>query len=69
MVISIKLVLSLPNSFLQEIKHISKSEFAKFFEALNYEYGINGFPKNLKKAFSMYRDNANISLDNFNKSS
>ena len=45
------------------LEFISKSEFAKFFEALNYEYGINGFPKNLKKAFSMYRDNANISLD------
>ena len=42
---------------------ISKSEFALFFKALDYEYGINGQTKNIQKAFSMYQYQANNSTD------
>ncbi len=38
-------------------------EYSKFFEALNYEYGINGCPLNLKIAFDIYKNSANNSTD------
>ena len=34
---------------------ISKSEFKNFFEALNYEYGINNYPQDIQKAFEIYK--------------
>ena len=42
---------------------ISKSEFKKFFEALNYEYGVNNYPLDIKKAFSIYKNCANNTTD------
>ena len=42
---------------------ISKSEHSKFFEGLNYEYGINNKPKNIKKAFEIYKQQADNSTD------
>ena len=41
------------------LEFISKSEFKVFFEALDYEYGINGKKIDLNKAFSMYQEMAN----------
>ena len=49
------------NRFLQ---FISKSEYSKFFEALDYEYGINGQIKDIKKAFSIYKNQADNTTDN-----
>ena len=45
------------------LEFISRSEFISFFEALNYEYGTNDFPKDIKKAFSIYKKQANDSTD------
>ena len=45
------------------LEFISKSEYAHFFEALNYEYGINGQNKSIVTAFSMYKEQANNSTD------
>ena len=42
---------------------ISKSEFSKFFEGLNYEYGINNYPLDIKKAFEVYKKAADSSTD------
>ena len=42
---------------------ISKSENKKFFEALNYEYGINNYPLDINKAFSIYKYSANNTND------
>ena len=42
---------------------ISKTEFKKFFEALNYEYGINNYPLDLKKAFEIYKTAADTTTD------
>ena len=42
---------------------ISKSEFKYFFEALNYEYGINNYPKDIQKAFTIYKNNAKNTTD------
>ena len=42
---------------------ISKSEFKNFFEALNYEYGINNYPQDIQKAFNIYKNNANKTTD------
>ena len=39
---------------------ISKSEF---FEGLNYEYGINDYPFDTKKAFEIYKKAADTSTD------
>ena len=44
-------------------KILSKSEFSKFFEALNYEYGINNYPLDLNKAFEIYKKAADTSTD------
>ena len=49
---------------LQRYKEImSKSEYCKFFEALNYEYGINNCPLDTKKAFEIYKKAADTSPD------
>ena len=45
------------------IELMKKSEYSKFFEGLNYEYGINNFPKNEKKAYEIYKEAANNTLD------
>ena len=42
---------------------LSKSEFNTFFEALNYEYGINNHPLDVNKAFEIYKKAANTSTD------
>ena len=42
---------------------ISKSEYSKFFEALDYEYGINGKTKDIKLAFEVYKQQADNSTD------
>ena len=42
---------------------LSKSEYNKFFEALNYEYGINNCPLDLKKAFDIYKTAADTTTD------
>ena len=45
------------------IELVSKTEYNKFFEALNYEYGINGYPLDLDKAFKIYKIAADNSTD------
>lgn len=45
------------------IELMSKTEYCKFFEALNYEYGINGYPLDIKKAFQIYKTAAETSTD------
>ena len=42
---------------------MSKTENSKFFEALNYEYGINNYPLDTNKAFQIYKEAANKSPD------
>ena len=42
---------------------ISKTENNKFFEALNYEYGINNYPLDTNKAFKIYKIAADTSPD------
>ena len=42
---------------------ISKSEYSKFFEALNYEYGINNVKKDLEKAFVIYKNASDNTTD------
>ena len=42
---------------------MSKTEYNKFFEALNYEYGINNFPHDVNKAFKIYKTAAETSTD------
>ena len=42
---------------------ISKTENKNFFEALNYEYGINNYPLDTKKAFEIYKTAADTSTD------
>ena len=45
------------------IELIKKSEYSPFLEGLNYEYGLNGLPKNLSIAFHIYKDAANNTTD------
>ena len=45
------------------LKVISNSEYSKFFEALDYEYGINGKSQDIQKAFEIYKHQANNSTD------
>ena len=45
------------------IELMNKSEYSKFFEGINYEYGINNYPKDLNKAFQIYKEAANNSTD------
>ena len=42
---------------------MSKSEYSNFFEALSYEYGINGKTQDLQKALNIYKDSADNSVD------
>ena len=42
---------------------ISKSEHSKFIEGLDYEYGLNNKPKDTKKAFEIYKQQADNSTD------
>ena len=42
---------------------VSKSQYSQFFEGLNYEYGINNKPFNIKKAFEIYKKAADFSVD------
>ena len=42
---------------------ISRTENNKFFEALNYEYGINNFPLDTNKAFQIYKEASDTSND------
>ena len=42
---------------------ISKKEYKTFFEGLNYEYGINNYPLDLKKAFDIYKTAADTTTD------
>ena len=41
----------------------SKSLYSKFFEGLNYEYGINNKNKDIKKAFNIYKEGADKDID------
>ena len=45
------------------IEITKNSEYSKFFEGLNYEYGINKYPQDLKKAFQIYKEAANNTTD------
>ena len=45
------------------IKKIKKSEYSPFFEGLNYEYGLNNCPKDISKAFEIYKNAANNTTD------
>ena len=45
------------------LRIISKSEHSKFFEGLDYEYGINGKSKDIKIAFEIYKQQADNSSD------
>ena len=45
------------------IELMSKTENNKFFEALNYEYGMNDYPLDLNKAFKIYKTAADTSND------
>ena len=42
---------------------ISKSEYSKFFEGLNYEYGINNKNIDIQKAFEIYKSGAENDID------
>ena len=42
---------------------IARTENNKFFEALNYEYGINNYPLDTNRAFQIYKDAADTSTD------
>ena len=45
------------------IELMKRSEYSPFFEGLNYEYGLNNFPKDLSKAFEIYKNAANNTTD------
>ena len=42
---------------------VSKSEYSKFFEGLNYEYGINNQNQDIQKAFEIYKSGAENDID------
>ena len=42
---------------------MSKSEYSKFFEGLNYEYGINNYTQDTQKAFDIYKEAADNTVD------
>ena len=42
---------------------VSKSEYKKFFEGLNYEFGINNKSQDIKKAYDIYKEAADNSVD------
>ena len=45
------------------LKIVLKSEHSKFFEGLDYEYGINNKEKDVKKAFEIYKNQADNGTD------
>ena len=45
------------------LKVVLKSEHSKFFEGLDYEYGINNKEKDIKKAFEIYKNQADNGTD------
>ena len=45
------------------IEILKTSEHSEFFLGLSYEYGINGLPQKLQKAFKIYKESANDSND------
>ena len=45
------------------IELMKKTEYSNFFEGLNYEYGINKYPKDINKAFQIYKQSADNSTD------
>lgn len=45
------------------LKLMSKTENKGFFEALNYEYGVNNYPLDINKAFTIYKKAADTSND------
>ena len=45
------------------IELMKKSEYSEFFRGLNYEYGINNCEKDLNKAFIIYKNAADNTLD------
>ena len=46
--------------FIQQMKN---SEYSEFFRGLNYEFGINGYKKDLKEAFKIYKNASNNTTD------
>ena len=42
---------------------VSKSEHSKFFEGLNYEFGINNKPQDIQKSLSLYKEGAEKGID------
>ena len=42
---------------------MQNSEYSQFFKGLNYEYGINNFPKDINKAFNIYKTAADNGTD------
>ena len=42
---------------------ISNTEYSKFFDGLNYEYGLNNHEIDIQKAFNIYSNAANYSTD------
>ncbi len=52
------------NSFLKEyLKTSSKNENSKFFEAIQYEYGLYSHKLDIKKSLELYKESANNSND------
>ena len=52
------------NTFLKEyLKISSKNENSKFFEAIQYEYGVYNHKLDIKKSFELYKESANNSND------
>ena len=45
------------------IELLKNYEYSPFLEGLNYEYGINGYKKDLQKAFKIFKDAANNTTD------
>ena len=45
------------------LKVVLKSEHSKFFKGLDYEYGINNKEKDIKKAFEIYKNQADNGTD------
>ena len=42
---------------------LKKSQYSQFFEALSYEYGINNKSQDIKKAFEIYKESADNSVN------
>ena len=42
---------------------VIKSEHSKFFEGLNYEFGINNIKQDIQKSLSLYKEGAEKGID------